>query len=75
MAASNPVNDLATALQIDAEGLAALEQLPPPQLTALRKAFQQAQQRQRADLQKAIDSALKHVPALLRGTVLKILRG
>ncbi|MGH8461550.1 MAG: hypothetical protein ACRESS_08100 [Stenotrophobium sp.] len=75
MAGKTELEQLGSALGKPAAELAALETLNTAQLQALLQGFRTAQTRQRADMQKAIDGALKHIPALLRGTVLRILRG
>ncbi|MGH8504445.1 MAG: hypothetical protein ACRETM_00600 [Stenotrophobium sp.] len=69
------LEQLASALAKPARELSALDALDGAQLQSLLQGFRGAQTRQRADMQKAIDGALKHIPALLRGAVLKILRG
>ncbi|HWU69439.1 MAG TPA: hypothetical protein VN046_11200 [Stenotrophobium sp.] len=69
------LEQLASALDKPAGELSALDALDAAQLQNLLQGFRNAQSRQRADMQKAIDGALRHIPALLRGTVLRILRG
>lgn len=75
MAIKPELEQLASALARPVDTLAALNGLDDAQLKNLLQGFRAAQSRQRADMQAAIDGALKHIPALLRGTVLKILRG
>lgn len=70
-----PLAALAATLNARPDQLKGLETLKPEQLETLRSGFLQAQKRQRTDMQQAIDGAMKYVPALLRGTILKILRG
>jgi len=69
------LEQLATALDRSADDFAALNILKTPQLKILVEDFRTVQKCQHTDLQQAIDAALQHVPRLLRGTVLKILRG
>lgn len=66
---------LAQTLQIDRSRLSALEALTPSEQASLSEAVRNVQERQREELQNAIDNALKHVPMLLRKPILKILRG
>jgi hypothetical protein len=75
MASPEQVATLASAVNTPSRTLSELERLEPSQINVLREGFLKAQTRQRADMTQAIDAALKHVPALLRGAVLKILRG
>ena len=75
MAGKTEFEQLGAALGKSAAELAALQALDTAQLQTLLQGFRTAQTRQRADMEQAIQNALKHIPALLRGTVLKILRG
>ncbi|HEU0196610.1 MAG TPA: hypothetical protein VFQ88_05250 [Nevskiaceae bacterium] len=68
------LDSLAARLRVERSGLASFEQLPADQQRSLDQAVEQVQVRQRRDLDAAIQNALRHVPLLLRGPVLKILR-
>jgi len=73
MAAQEELAELAAALDAGPEQFTALAELAPAQLAVLKQGFLEARRRQRADMEQAIKNALGHIPALLRGPVLKIL--
>ncbi len=58
--------------ELRAEPPASLETLEPKEIQRLAEAVRAARKKQQADMATAMESALKHVPALLRGTVRKI---
>lgn len=69
------LDELAKILPLERGDLSGFERLKAADQAALNAAVQDVQRRQREELQAAIDNALKHVPALLRKPVVKILRG
>ncbi|MGH8456160.1 MAG: hypothetical protein ACRETW_09620 [Stenotrophobium sp.] len=75
MNASVELEKLAAILGKPSGELTSLGALAPDQLQALADGFLSAQKTQRAELEKAIQEALGHLPALVRGPVIKILRG
>ena len=50
-----------------------LEELDSDQLTQLAKLIMDARQQQQARLKQSLERALRHVPALARGTVRRVL--
>lgn len=53
--------------------LAPLERLSPEARAELSRLVADARERQRREVKQAIDASLDHVPALLRGTIRKLL--
>ncbi|WP_375487419.1 hypothetical protein [uncultured Jatrophihabitans sp.] len=49
--------------------------LPDPSLTALADLLEESRRRQEADMGRAFNAALKHVPFPVRGIVKKVLLG
>jgi len=73
---SNPaIEQLASTLKVPATELPDLSSLSAAQLSQLDGLITAAQQKQRQTLNDAIENGLNFVPAILRGTVKKILRG
>lgn len=52
-----------------------LSSLGPEQSARLCDLFSRSEQRQKEQMRVAIDNALRHVPRLLRGPIIRILRG
>lgn len=50
-----------------------IARLPPGPRDALTRLVAAARERQRRDVQRAIDAALTHVPALVRGPIRRLL--
>ena len=73
---SPPTDALAAALGPAPDpALAPLERLAPEVRAELSHLVAEARERQRREVHVAIDTALTHVPAVLRGTIRKLLFG
>lgn len=73
MSAEAKLQRLAETLGRPAAEFQALAALEPAQVELLVESIQLTQQRQKAALETAMNDALDHLPALLRGPVKKIL--
>ncbi len=72
----NPaIEQLANTLKVSVTELEELSALSEAQLAKLDGLITNAQQKQRQTLNDAIENGLNYVPAILRGTVKKIVRG
>jgi hypothetical protein len=69
------LEQLANTLKVPATELEDLSALSESQLSQLDGLITAAQQKQRQTLNDAIENGLNDVPAILRGTVKKIVRG
>ncbi len=69
------LEQLANTLKVPATELADLSTLSEAELAKLDGLITAAQQKQRQTLNDAIENGLNYVPAILRGTVKKIVRG
>ncbi len=69
------LDQLASTLKVPATELTDLSALSDAQLSQLDGLITAAQQKQRQTLNDAIENGLNFVPAILRGTVKKIIRG
>lgn len=69
------IEQLANTLKVPATELEDLSALSDTHLAGLDGLITAAQQKQRQTLNEAIENGLNFVPAILRGTVKKILRG
>ncbi|GAC1379940.1 MAG: hypothetical protein NVS3B3_22590 [Aquirhabdus sp.] len=69
------IEQLANTLKVPATELEDLSILSETQLSQLDGLITAAQQKQRQTLNDAIENGLNFVPAILRGTVKKIIRG
>ncbi len=69
------IEQLASTLKVSATELEDLTALSDTQLSQLDGLITAAQQKQRQTLNDAIENGLNYVPAILRGTVKKIVRG
>jgi hypothetical protein len=69
------LEQLASTLKVPATDLPDLSALSESQLATLDGLITAAQLKQRQTLNDAIENGLNFVPAILRGTVKKILRG
>lgn len=69
------LEQLANTLKVSATELEDLSVLSEAQLSQLEGLITAAQQKQRQTLNEAIENGLNYVPAILRGTVKKIVRG
>jgi hypothetical protein len=69
------IEQLANTLKVPATELEDLSVLSETQLSRLDGLITAAQQKQRQTLNDAIENGLNYVPAILRGTVKKIVRG
>ena len=69
------IEQLANTLKVPATELADLSALSETQLAELDGLITAAQQKQRQSLSDAIENGLNYVPAILRGTVKKIVKG
>ena len=69
------LEQLANTLKVPATELADLSALSEAELAKLNGLITAAQQKQRQTLNDAIENGLNYVPAILRGTVKKIVRG
>ncbi|GAC1569162.1 MAG: hypothetical protein NVS3B3_23280 [Aquirhabdus sp.] len=69
------IEQLANTLKVSTTELEDLSVLSETQLVQLDGLITAAQQKQRQTLNDAIENGLNFVPAILRGTVKKILRG
>jgi hypothetical protein len=67
--------DLKRELGDGGKQLPPLDKLNDKQLKALIEIFREGKQRQRTSLYAAMESALGHVPMLLRGAVRKVMFG
>ncbi|MDE2422249.1 MAG: hypothetical protein KGO49_13840 [Gammaproteobacteria bacterium] len=69
------IEQLANTLKVPATELADLSTLSETHIAKLDELITAAQQKQRQTLNDAIENGLNYVPAILRGTVKKIVRG
>jgi len=69
------LEQLASTLKVSATELEDLSVLSETHLAELDGLITAAQQKQRQTLNDAIENGLNYVPAILRGTVKKIVRG
>ncbi len=69
------LEQLANTLKVSATELEDLSVLSETHLSQLEGLITAAQQKQRQTLNDAIENGLNYVPAILRGTVKKIVRG
>ena len=69
------LEQLANTLKVSATELEDLSVLSETHLAQLDGLITAAQQKQRQTLNDAIENGLNYVPAILRGTVKKIIRG
>lgn len=69
------LEQLANTLKVPATELTDLSMLNEAELAKLDGLITAAQQKQRQTLNDAIENGLNYVPAILRGTVKKIVRG
>ena len=73
---SNPaIEQLASTLNVPATELTDLAALSEARIAQLNGLITTAQQKQRQTLSSAIENGLNYLPAILRGTVKKIIRG
>jgi hypothetical protein len=72
---SAALTSLARAVGLPAAELAACKALDAAQLRDLTALVEAARERDAREMDAAIQESLKHIPALLRGPVLKILGG
>jgi hypothetical protein len=75
MMPNQAIEQLANTLKVPATELEDLSVLSETQLSELDGLITAAQQKQRQTLNDAIENGLNYVPAILRGTVKKIVRG
>jgi molybdopterin-binding protein len=75
MMPNQAIEQLANTLKVPVTELEDLSVLSETQLSQLEGLITAAQQKQRQTLNDAIENGLNYVPAILRGTVKKIVRG